>query len=362
MSDQPGNESGVTREGLEHPRPGREAPADDLTVRRRDGAGGRGRGRGGGRRRRGRGERAMVPDVEFGSYYGKPVLNKPVWSAPDIAGYLFLGGLAGASSLIGAAADARGEDRLARVSKTGAAAAAVLSLGALVHDLGRPMRFLNMLRVVKVTSPMNLGAWLLSAYAPAALAAAGAALTGRFRPVGVAGTVGAAALGPAVASYTAVLLSDTAVPAWHDAHREMPFVFVGSGAMAAGGLGLLGAPVAQQGVPRRAGVLGAATEVGCLKLLEHRLGFVGEPYRQGRSGRWMKAGEGLALAGSVLALLSRGEGRGRRTAGAVGGAMLLAGSACTRLGVFTAGVASAEDPRYTVGPERERAQRRGGAR
>ena len=44
-------------------------------------------------------------------------------------------------------------------------------------------------------------------------------------------------LGPAVASYTGVLIADTAVPAWHDAHRELPFLFVGSAASAAAGLG-----------------------------------------------------------------------------------------------------------------------------
>ena len=313
------------------------------------------------RRRRGRGERPMVPKAEFRSYYGLPILNKPVWSAPDIAGYLFLGGLAGASSALGAVAEVRGDDALARVSKSGAAAAAVLSLGALVHDLGRPTRFLHMLRVVKVTSPMNLGSWLLSAYAPAALTAAGSALTGRLRPLGAAGTAGAAVLGPVVASYTAVLVSDTAVPAWHDAYREMPFVFVGSGAMAAGGLGLVGAPVGEQGIARRVGLMGAAAEVVGLHVMERRLGMVAEPYRTGRSGRLMKLGEALALAGSAVAVVGGvdkgGSGRRRRTTGVVAGALMLAASACTRFGIFAAGVASAEDPRATVQPQRERLRR-----
>lgn len=338
-----GSEAAVTREGVAGARPGREAPADFTTSRRR---------------RKRRGETPMVPEAEFRSYYGQPILNKPVWSATDIAGYLFLGGLAGASSAIGAAADARGEDGLARVSKTGAAAAATLSLGALIHDLGRPARFLHMLRVVKVTSPMNIGAWLLSAYAPATLVAAGSELTGRWRPLGILGTAGAAALGPGVASYTGTLLSDTAVPAWHDGYREMPFVFVGSGAMAAGGLGLLAAPSDEHRLPRRAAVLGAVTEVGLLKVMERRLGDVAEPYRTGRSGRLMRIGEGLALAGSASALLSRGSDRVRRTADAAAGAMLLAGSAITRFGIFSAGIASAEDPRYTVQPQRERLRRR----
>ena len=54
-------------------------------------------------------------------------------------------------------------------------------------------------------------------------------------PAGVVAAVTA----PPVAAYTAVLLADTATPSWHEAHRELPFVFVGSAAAAAGGLGLL---------------------------------------------------------------------------------------------------------------------------
>jgi len=36
------------------------------------------------------------------------------------------------------------------------------------------------------------------------------------------------------------------------------------------------------------------------------------------------------------------------------GAALLAGSVCTRFGIFHAGQQSAQDPRYTVVPQRER--------
>ena len=103
-----------------------------------------------------------------------------------------------------------------------------MSLAALVHDLGRPARFINMMRVFKVTSPMSVGTWLLSGYVPAAGVAAATALTGRLPRLGAAATAGAALLGPAVAAYTAALISDTAVPAWHDGYPEMPFVFTGS--------------------------------------------------------------------------------------------------------------------------------------
>jgi hypothetical protein len=331
------SDSSVTRDGLEGVRPGREAPASYTGRRRR-----------GGKRR---GEKAMVPDAEFTSYYGKPVLNEPTWKAPDIAGYLFLGGLAGGSSLIAAAASATGQDELARSTKVTAAGAAGLSLVALVHDLGRPSRFLHMLRVFKVTSPMSVGSWLLAAYAPAAFAAAASSATGRLPLAGRVATVGAAALGPGVASYTAALISDTAVPAWHDGYREMPYVFVGSAAMAAGGAGMLTAPRHQHLLPRRAATLGAITELTAAQLMKRRIAMVAEPYEHGRSGRLMKIGEVLAgagLAGSVL-------GRRSRVVTTLSGAALVASSAVTRFGIFEAGRASARDPKYTVVPQRERA-------
>jgi polysulfide reductase-like protein len=329
----------VAREGLEGVRPGREASSDYSTRRPRKGG-----------RRGGRGEQPTVPDADFRSYYGKPVLNKPVWSPQDIAGYLFLGGLAGGSSLLAAAAAVRGEERLARVAKVGAASAGVLSLAALVHDLGKPTRFLHMLRVVKVTSPMNMGSWLLAGYVPTTLVAAACEVTGRLRPVGAAATAGAAVMGPAVASYTAVLIADTAVPAWHDGYREMPFVFVGSGAMAAGGLGLLGSSQRAQGLPRRVAQLGSLAELGSSMLMERRMGMVAEPYKKGRSGALMRVGQVLAVAGNVTALL----GRGNRAAGVAAGTTLMLSSAITRFGIFSAGIASAQDPRYTVQPQRER--------
>jgi formate-dependent nitrite reductase membrane component NrfD len=240
---------------------------------------------------------------------------------------------------------------LARTSKTGAAVAIGASLVALVHDLGRPQRFLNMLRVVKVTSPMSIGTWIVSAYAPMAFVAAGSELTGRLPTVGRLATGAAAIAGPAVASYTAVLVADTAVPAWHEGHRELPFVFVGSATCAAAGLGLLGAPVRETGPLRRAAVLGAAVETLADGLMKRRLGIVRETYESGSAGQLLKASQVLTVAGAAGAAVL---GRRGRTASAIAGAALLAGSACTRFGIFRAGITSAEDPRYTVEPQRAR--------
>jgi hypothetical protein len=346
------SQTDVTRQGLRGKRPDRDAMTGvNLPGRWR------------GKRRA---EQPMVPPAEFASYYGKPILNAPVWEAPDIPGYLFLGGLAGGSSLLAAGSDLTGRGALARVAKTGAAAAGALSVVALIHDLGRPARFFNMMRVFKVTSPMSVGSWLLGGYVPAAGVAALTALTGRLPRIGAAATAGSALLGPAVASYTAALISNTAVPAWHDGYPEMPFVFTGSGMMAAGGLGLLTAALPGTGPDetapaRNMALLGAAMETAAFERMEHRIGLTAEPYSEGRGGKYVKAGKALAALGAAGAALS---GRSR-VAAALSGVALVAGSAATRWGIFHAGLASAGDPKYTVVPQRrrlkERAQANGAA-
>ena len=341
--------SDVTKQGVENARPGREAMTGVVAGRSAEAveAG----------RRRGRGEQAMVPEATFDSYYGKPIIRQPVWESPDIPGYLYLGGLAGAGSVLAAGAHLTRRPRLARRLKVGAVGAIGLGAAGLIHDLGRPERFLNMLRVLKPTSPMSVGTWILTGYGPAAGAAALSDITGRLPAVGTAATLGAGLLGPAVASYTAALISDTAVPAWHDGHREMPFVFVGSAATAAAGLGLAVAPLAENAPARRLALIGAAVEVAAAKLMEDREGMVAEPYRQGTAGRFMKAGQALTAVGVAGGLLS---GRRSRLGAALSGAALLAASACTRWGIFEAGLASAADPRYTVVPQRRRLAARAG--
>ncbi|WP_435866424.1 NrfD/PsrC family molybdoenzyme membrane anchor subunit [Streptosporangium sandarakinum] len=305
-------------------------------------------------RRSQRGERLMVPEAEFRSYYGKAVINEPTWQAHDIAGYLFLGGLAGASSTLAAAGELTGRPHLARACKTGALCALGGSLYALIHDLGRPERFLHMLRVFKVISPMSVGTWLLSGYGPQAGVAAATAVTGWFPRLGRAATVGAGLTGTLIATYTAALISDTAVPAWHDGYREMPFLFAGSAAASAGGLGMLAAPVGEAGPARRAALAGAVAEFAATKLMEQRLGPVAEPLKHGRSGRLLRLGQALSLAGAVTGMTA---GRRSRAAAAAGGAALLAGAICTRFGIFQGGMSSSRDPKYTVEPQRARLAR-----
>lgn len=333
------NAGRVTNEGVEDTVPGREATTGVHVPPGRTG---------GPRRKRPRDE------PEFRSYYGLPIINKPVWTSPDIPGYLFLGGMAGAGALLGALSQATGRRRLATAMKVGAALGGQLSLLALVHDLGRRSRFINMLRVFKVTSPMSVGSWLLAGFVPAATVSAGSAVTGTFPLLGGMATVGAAVLGPPVATYTAALISDTAVPAWHDGHKVMPFVFVSSALSSAAGFGLAAAPAGETGVLRPLGAAAGVAEVALCKTMEQKMGIVGEAYHEGKAGTYMKVGKTLTVCGALLAV-SSGKSRIRRT---VAGAALFAGSACTRFGIFEAGMASAEDPRYTVVPQRQRLERR----
>lgn len=310
------------------------------------------RGRGG---RGGRGEQLMVPDAEFTSYYGRPVIKEPVWRKPDVPGYLFLGGLAGASSVLAAGAQLSGYREVARVGKTAAVGAISLSAVALVHDLGKPERFLNMLRVFKPSSPMSVGSWLLAGYGPVAGVAAAAELTGLFPRAGRAATVGAGLLGPAIATYTAALICDTAVPAWHEGHREMPYVFAASAASAAGGLGLLATGIDDARPARELAAVGAAVELAARRRMLARLAGdrtqnLAEPYQAGRTGALLRVAEGLTAAGLAGAVL----GRRSRLVSAASGAALLAASAMTRWGIFEAGMASARDPKYTIVPQRAR--------
>jgi formate-dependent nitrite reductase membrane component NrfD len=305
----------------------------------------------------------MVPEADFTSYYGKPVVKPAPWTA-DIPAYFFLGGLAGGSSLLAAGSDLTARPVLRRSSRLTALAAVTAGAYALIHDLGRPARFHHMLRVAKSTSPMSVGTWVLAAYGPfAGLAAVseghrllprrlGRGALGRRLPgTGRAAGLVAAGLGPAMASYTAVLLSDTATPTWHAARRHLPFVFVGSAAAAAGGMGLLFAPEAETAPARRMAIAGAGLDLVANRTMESDMGLAAETLHQGRAGVLLKAAKGLTGVGALLAAA----GRRRRDVSAVAGAALVAGSVCTRFGLFHAGQQSALDPRYTVIPQRERA-------
>jgi formate-dependent nitrite reductase membrane component NrfD len=305
----------------------------------------------------------MVPEAEFTSYYGRPVVKAAPWGH-DVAAYLFLGGVAGGSGVLAAGAQLTGRALLRRNCRL--AALASVSLGAvfLVRDLGRPERFVNMLRVIKLTSPMSLGSWILTVFSGGASVAAAAEvdrMTGERLPLGplrrvlraVEGPAGleAAAFGPLLAVYTAVLLADTSTPAWNDARDELPFVFVSSASLASAGLAMITTPVAETAPARKLAVFGVIGDLVATQVMHRRMDpVVAETLHEGRPGTLLRLSEALAVAGGIGTLL----GGRRRGVAAVSGLALVAASALTRFGVYEAGVRSAKDPRYTIEPQKRR--------
>ncbi|SDF65800.1 NrfD/PsrC family molybdoenzyme membrane anchor subunit [Klenkia brasiliensis] len=315
---------------------------------------------------RGRDGDPTVEDAEFQSYYGRQIVKSAVWKTPDVPLYLFLGGAAGSSAVLGAAAEFTDRPALARTAHLIAGGGAIASVGFLIHDLGRPERFLHMLRVFKPTSPLSVGSYILSPFS--ALTGAAAALTIAENLSWVPGWVkapwlrktagvGGAVFGGPMAAYTAVLLANTATPSWHEPGNQLPFVFTGSGLAAGGGLCMAFTPVDQASPARKAAVVGAAVELAAMHKVEHDHGIVSEPFHIGRAGKLLRIAKACTAAGAVGAAVLGG----RRWGAVASGALLAAGSALTRFGVFDAGMASSKDPKYVVVPQRERLAARAAA-
>jgi Polysulphide reductase, NrfD len=299
----------------------------------------------------------MVPPAQFRSYYGRPILKAPVWT-DEVPLYYFAGGLAGASASLALGARLTSNHRLARGALTASAAGILTSLPLLVDDLGRPERFHHMLRVFKPTSPMNMGSWLLTATGPAVVGAAVADRLGILPRLGRAAEVLAGMLGPALATYTGVLVADTAIPVWHEAGGDLPLVFASGAAASAGAAALLLTPAEDAGPARRLAVGGAVSDLASVELMRRRLGELGQAYEAPPARRFANLARACMTAGALAVGLA-----GRRRAGAVAGAaLLLAGSACQRLAVHKAGFVSAADPAQVVGPQRARLAARDGAR
>ena len=342
--------------------------------------------KGSGARKGGAGD-LMVPQVQVEhldsrGYYGHPVVKPPPWEWP-VGAYLFLGGLAGGSGLLALGGQVTGRTELRRNARLGGLTAAGLGAVALMADLGRPERFLHMLRTFKVTSPMSVGSWILVGYSGLIGVAATSEvdrMVGERLPLGplrpalralaAPSGLGAGLLGAPLAAYTAVLLGDTAMPTWHAMHRDLPFVFVSSASLAAGGLAMVTTGLDEAGPARRLAIIGVIGDVAATRLMEQRMDRVAaEPLHHGTPGKLMRWAERLAIAGGIGALVSARCARSTterdrpsrwssRAVSVVSGVMLMAASACTRFGIFEAGLESARDPRYTIEPQRRRLEAR----
>lgn len=261
------------------------------------------------------------------TYYDLPLLKPPVWTW-EVPTYFFVGGAAGAASILGVAAQlAGGEEELVRDARWIALIGSALSAPLLVSDLGRPERFLNMLRVFKPQSPMSVGVWTLTGFGGASSAAA----LVPYKPVQDVAAVGAAATGLLMMTYTGVLLGATAIPVWKEHVRLLPMHFGASAlASAASLLELRG----HRHPALHALALGAAVfETIAAVALETGDDPVSAPLREGRSGTLTRLG-GLLSGPIPLFMRLMGSRKGAAVAS-------LAGSLLTRFAWVEAGKVSA---------------------
>jgi hypothetical protein len=298
--------------------------------------------------------------TEIRTYHGQPVIKEPVWTW-EIPLYFFTGGMAGASAGLAYLCEWRHNDVLARRAWAVSLAAVSASPALLTSDLGVPLRFLNMLRMFKVTSPMSVGSWVLSASGATTGLAAVNAWTGWFPKTSRLARPAAAMFGLPLSTYTAALIANTAVPVWHEARRLLPFVFGSGAAFSAGAAAVVVTPPEDAGPARRLAVAGAALELGMEQLMERRLGELDEVYKQGPAGKFARLARVSTVAGAALVA----RGTKSRTASMLGGALLCAGAVSTRWSIFKAGFQSAADPAHVIGPQRaaiERGERTGASR
>ena len=298
----------------------------------------------------------MKPDEPKTAYYGLPMLHAPVWTW-QIGAYFFVGGAAGMSAVIAfAGAIAAYPIGFVRGALALAFAGAVLSPALLIWDLGRPSRFLHMLRVFKPRSAMSVGVWTLLFFSgfttialvlvqqlqnpPTLSSPAGAAA--------VAAIAGAALTGAVLATYTGVLLGATAVPVWSSQHRLLPVHFgVASLGSAAALLEVCGYGVAPL---NGLGLAASASEIVIAASFELR--------RHGTAARALRAGMPGFLLRTAAVLTGPAAFVLRIAQFTIpAAACFIAGAILSRYGWLLAGRASTLDPAETLATQANPAAR-----
>ncbi len=274
-----------------------------------------------------------------------PFIHAPVWTW-EVAAYFWFGGMASGAAFVALACDAAGDHRSAAIARKvvlGAVAPAPLLL---IADLGRPERFLNMMRIFKPRSPMNTGAWCLVAFSGSGALAVAADLAGRPKTARALGAL-TSLFGSYLGSYTGVLLACTAVPVWARSRTILGPAFVATATAtgaAATRLVLVASGLPQTHPTRRAlGTIETAsmlTELSISAIGERRLGDAAKALRRGRPGIYFRTAKSLVALGLSLRLLARRTGpREQELASFV----FLAAGLAFRLAWVSAGKASAED-------------------
>ena len=243
-----------------------------------------------------------------------PMIKAPVWTW-EIPLYFWFGGMAAGSCFVALACDLAGDEKSARIARRVSLAAVSPSPVLLIMDLGRPARFLNMMRIFKPRSPMSMGAWCLVGFSTLQAGSVGLDLLKQPRAARAVNGVNAV-LGGYLGSYTGILLAATAVPVWSRSRLFLGPIFVCT-ATATGAAATRLALVASglpEGHPTRialgrveTGAMGAELVLSTLN--EKRLGDIAPALDEGTPGKHFRAAKWLVRTGLALRFVRTRTGR-----------------------------------------------------
>jgi formate-dependent nitrite reductase membrane component NrfD len=298
------------------------------------------------------------------AYSGVPILAQPTWRE-EIAAYFYLGGISSGAFVLGSLARLAGGERRLQVSRTAqyVSFATILPCAPLlITDLGRPALFHHMLRIFKPSSPMNLGAWTLTAHGALSTITAARALAGEDRlpllgsivrllperPLAVAGLPSALTLG----GYTGVLLGTTSVPVWATS-PVLGALFMASALSTGAAATSLAAAVSGRSEPceesllSRISLMLGAGETVALAGYAATSGKAAKPLTKGLSGLLMAGATASLVASTAFEVAGLVAGSKRLSQAAA--AATLVGGALLRWGVVQAGQDAAGDREGQLG-------------
>lgn len=318
-------------------------------------------------KRRGRrddGRAGAAHDTPRDAYRDVPLLVRPTWNH-EVAAYFYFGGISSGAYVVGALTELFGGRQLAMAARSArwvAFAAMLACPPLLIDDLGTPSRFHHMLRIFKPSSPMNLGAWTLTAHGAFAtlLAVRQLAAAGKLpvlgpslrslpvQPLAAAGLLPAVTLG----GYTGVLLSTTSIPVWSTSPLLGGLFMASSLSTGGAAVGLAQAAFGDEDGSRGALTpLNVAFGVADLALVGAYVATSGAARKtllHGKARLLLMGAVAATATGVALDLAARsGAGNGRLLGGLAAAATLL-GGAFLRWGVVGAGHTSANDRETTL--------------
>ena len=314
-----------------------------------------------------RGAQAYRPGYDGSTYYDRPSLKHAPFNNAVVGGYISLAGISGASQLLGTLmkrGKVRDSERAVRNGRWLSLAAPTIGAVLLVYDLHTPQRFYNMLRIFRRTSPMSIGTWVLMSFTASSFGTWAGDVAGRIpglrwlRPVGGVAELPGAVSGAALGTYTAALLSATSTPLWAAVPQALAVRFGASSvASACAALSLAERRGSNDRIARDLDTVAMAAlgvELVASLVCRQRWRALGLESAENAAPGAMLTTVGADAIGTALPIVLHaaglaGSARSSRRGSTLASLATLVGSLCLRIGVMSAGDASANRPRESLG-------------